>query len=58
MKIELEKSCNTALTCIKCSSQQFRIQMECDEETNEISTILVNNIECQMCHELYQVIFK
>lgn len=54
-KIELELSCNTQLSCVKCGSQDFRICMECNEETDEISTTAANNVECSACHALYQV---
>lgn len=55
MKVELELSCNTQLACTQCGGQDFRICMECDEETNELSKTVVNNVECSKCHGLYQV---
>lgn len=57
MKIELELSCNTQLACLQCGSQNFRICMDADEETNEVSSSAVNNVECSACHALYQVRF-
>lgn len=53
-KIELVESCNTALQC-KCGAQSFRVFMEVDEATDELSHTLVNNLECAACHQLYQV---
>lgn len=54
-RIALELSCNTQLQCQRCPSQDFRICMEVDEETDEVSTSVVNNVECASCHALYQV---
>jgi len=53
-KLELEKSCNTALRC-ECGSQSFRIFMEVDDETNELSKSDANGVECDGCHELFQI---
>lgn len=53
--IQLEPSCNTQLRCVECGNQNFRICMECNEETNETSETLANNVECSACHALYQV---
>lgn len=54
-KLALERSCNTQLAC-DCGSQNFRICMEADEETNEVSKTVANNVECSACHALYQVV--
>lgn len=53
--IALELSCNTQLRCAECGSQDFRLGMEADEDTNEISTSVANNVECSKCHALYQI---
>jgi transcription elongation factor Elf1 len=53
--VALELSCNTQLACLQCGRQDFRICMEADEVTDEISKTLVNNVECSACHALYQV---
>lgn len=53
--IELKQSCNTQLRCVQCGAQNFRICMECDEATDEVSTIVANNVECSSCHALYQI---
>ena len=53
--IELEPSCNTQLRCTACGCQNFRICMECNEETNETSATIANNVECSDCHALYQI---
>jgi transcription elongation factor Elf1 len=55
--IALELSCNTQLRCLECGQQNFRICMDADEETDEVSTTVVNNVECSNCHALYQVKF-
>ncbi len=55
LRAELELSCNTQLSCEKCDGQNFRICMDVNEETNELSRTLVNNVECSNCHALYQV---
>jgi hypothetical protein len=52
--LELELSCNTALRC-KCGSQSFRIFMEVDEDSNELSDKDANGVECDACHELFQI---
>jgi hypothetical protein len=52
--LELEESCNTALRC-KCGSQSFRIFMEVNEDTNELSATDANGVECDGCHELFQI---
>jgi hypothetical protein len=52
--LELEESCNTALRC-KCGSQSFRIFMEVDEANNELSPTDANGVECDGCHELFQI---
>lgn len=57
-KIKLELSCNTQLSCEKCLSQNFRICMEADEETDELSEVMINNVECSNCHALYQLKFE
>lgn len=54
-KVELELSCNTQLVCTECGCQNFRICMDADEKTDEVSTTLVNNVECSACHALFQV---
>jgi hypothetical protein len=53
-RLELEESCNTALRC-KCGSQSFRIFMEVDESSNELSAQDANGVECNGCHELFQI---
>ena len=52
----LVESCNTALRC-SCGSQQFRIHMDCDDATDEVSSTVMNNVECQSCHALYQLAY-
>jgi hypothetical protein len=54
-RVELELSCNTQLRCTECGCQNFRICMDCNEEANEMSATVVNNVECSACHALYQV---
>lgn len=56
MKVALELSCNTQLACEKCGGQDFRICMEADEATDEVSKTVANNVECSACHALYQVV--
>ena len=53
--VALELSGNTQLRCIQCGCQNFRICMECNEDTDEISDAVANNVECSTCHALYQV---
>lgn len=53
--LALELSCDTALACERCQSQDFRIAMECDDDSGEISKTHANNVECSRCHALYQV---
>jgi len=53
----LVESCNTALRC-SCGSQQFRIHMDCDDAADEVSSTVMNNVECQNCHALYQLAYS
>lgn len=55
-RVALELSCNTQLRCTECEGQNFRICMDADETTDEVSTTLVNNVECSVCHALFQVV--
>jgi hypothetical protein len=54
MKAQLIETCAVNLVC-KCGSPNFRIFMETNEETDEQSDTVINNVECSACHTLFRL---
>jgi hypothetical protein len=54
MKTVLIPTCDVALAC-ECGSKSFRIFMETNEDTDEMSEVRINNVECDQCHKLFQL---